>query len=283
MSSIQIVTDSTAQLDPDLAEELGIIIVPLEISFGKKKFREGVDLTPGEFFRRVNRSPVIPSAAAPTMEQFRQVYAELSQSTDKILSVHVSDKLNKTCANARAAADHFLGRCEIIVIDSQTISLGLSILTQAMARAAGQGRLMDDIVRLARGMIPHIYAVFVTETLEYLERDGRLSKSQAILGTMLSIKPFLAIEEGEIVPMEKARTRDKAIDKLVEFVSEFSRVEQIAVVQSPVRASNEARHLLDRLRSNFPMYNFQTITYGPTLGTYIGPASLGLIVYEGMR
>jgi DegV family protein with EDD domain len=283
LSSIQIVTDSTAQLDPDLAEELGIIIVPLEISFGKKKFREGVDLTPGEFFRRVNRSPVIPSAAAPTMEQFRQVYAELSQSTDKILSVHVSDKLNKTCANARAAADHFLGRCEIIVIDSQTISLGLSILTQAMARAAGQGRLMDDIVRLARGMIPHIYAVFVTETLEYLERDGRLSKSQAILGTMLSIKPFLAIEEGEIVPMEKARTRDKAIDKLVEFVSEFSRVEQIAVVQSPVRASNEARHLLDRLRSNFPMYNFQTITYGPTLGTYIGPASLGLIVYEGMR
>jgi DegV family protein with EDD domain len=283
LSSIQIVTDSTAQLDPDLAEELGIIIVPLEISFGKKKFREGVDLTPGEFFRRVNRSPVIPSAAAPTMEQFRQVYAELSQSTDKILSVHVSDKLNKTCANARAAADHFLGRCEIIVIDSQTISLGLSILTQAMARAAGQGRLMDDVVRLARGMIPHIYAVFVTETLEYLERDGRLSKSQAILGTMLSIKPFLAIEEGEIVPMEKARTRDKAIDKLVEFVSEFSRVEQIAIVQSPVRAGNEARHLLDRLRSNFPMYNFQTITYGPTLGTYIGPASLGLIVYEGMR
>jgi DegV family protein with EDD domain len=283
LSSIQIVTDSTAQLDPDLAEELGITIVPLEISFGKKKFCEGVDLTPGEFFRRVNRSPVMPAATAPTVEQFRQVYAKLGQSTDKILSVHVSDKLNKTCANARAAADHFLGRCEIIVIDSLTISLGLSILTQAVARAARQGHSMDDVVRLARGMIPHIYAVFVTETLEYLERDGRLSKSQAILGTMLGIKPFLAIEEGEIVPMEKARTRDKAIDKLVEFVNEFSRIEQIAIVQSPIRASNEARYLLDRLHSNFPMYDFETITYGPTLGTYIGPASLGLIVYEGMK
>lgn len=283
MSSIHIVTDSTAQLDPDLAQQLGITIVPLEISFGKQKFREGIDLTSGEFFRRVSRSSVMPTSAAPTAEQFRQVYASLSQSTDRILSVHVSSKLNQTCANARSAADHFLGRCEIIVIDSWTISLGLSILTQAAARAARQNHSLDDIVRLARGMIPHIYAVFVTENLEYLERDNRLSKSQAILGTMLGIKPFLAIEEGEITPMEKARTRDKAIDKLLEFMNEFANTEEVAILQSPIRAGNDARHLLDRLRSNFPRYQFSTITYGPTLGTHIGPSSLGLIVYEGMR
>ncbi len=283
MSSIQIVTDSTAQLDPDLVQQLGITVVPLEISFGKQKFREGVDLSPNEFFRRVAQSPVMPASAPPTVEQFRQVYALLSQSTDRILSIHISSKLNQTCANARSAADYFLGRCEIVVIDSWTISLGLSILTQAAARAVRQNYSLDDIVRLARGMIPHLYAVFFTETLEYLERENHLSKSQAILGTMMGIKPFLAIEEGEIVPMEKARTRDKAIDKLVEFVNEFSSVEQIAIVQSPLLASNDARYLLDRLRANFSQYKFDTITYGPTLGTYIGPASLGLIVYEGMR
>jgi DegV family protein with EDD domain len=283
LSSIQIVTDSTAQLDPDLVEQLGITVIPLTISFGKQKFREGVDLSPHEFFRRVAQSSVMPSSAPPTVEQFRQVYAQLSQSTDCILSIHVSSKLNQTCANARSAADYFLGRCEIVVIDSWTISLGLSILTRAVAQAVRQNYSLDDIVRLARGMIPHLYAVFFTETLEYLERANHLSKSQAILGTMMGIKPFLAIEEGEIIPMEKARTRDKAIDKLVEFVNEFSSVEQIAIVQSPLRASNDSRYLLDRLQTNFSQYTFDTITYGPTLGTFIGPASLGLIVYEGMR
>jgi DegV family protein with EDD domain len=225
----------------------------------------------------------MPRSAAPSEEEFRQVFGTLSQSTDKILSLNVSGKLNRTCANALIAADHFLGRCEILVVDSGTISFGLSILVQAAAQAALAGETMDEIVRLVRGMIPHIYAVFFTDTLEYLERDQHLSKSQAMLGTMLNIKPFLALEEGEIVPMEKVRTREKAIDKLIEFVSEFARVEQMAVVQSPSRAGRDARLLRDRLQSNFPEYEFETVTYGSTLGTHIGPSSLGLIVYEGME
>ena len=283
MSRVRVVTDSTAQLDPNLVQELEIIVLPLEISFGPQKFREGVDLSLDEFFRRVAHSPVIPVASAPTMEEFRQVYAGLSQTTDQILSLHVANQLSNTCRNARDAADHFLGRCEIVVVDSWTISLGLSILVEAAARDAMKGVNLDEIVRLVRGMIPHVYAVFFTEALDYLEREQHLSKSQAMLGTMLGIRPFLAIEEGEIIPMEKVRTREKAIDKLVEFVGEFSRIEQIAVVQSPRAAGKDARLLLDRLQSNFPAYDFGTITYGPTLGTHIGPYGLGLIVYEGIE
>ena len=283
MSRVRVVTDSTAQLDPNLVQELEIIVLPLEIGFGTQKFREGVDLSLDEFFRRVAHSPVIPVASAPTMEEFRQVYASLSQTTDQILSLHVASHLNNTCLNAREAADHFLGRCEIVVVDSRTISLGLSILVEAAARDAKKGANLDEIVRLVRGMIPHVYAVFFTEALDYLEREQHLSKSQAILGTMLGIRPFLAIEEGEIVPMEKVRTREKAIDKLVEFVSEFSRIEQVAVVHSSRAAGKDARLLQDRLQSNFPGYEFGTVTYGPTLGTHIGPYGLGLIVYEGME
>ena len=185
--------------------------------------------------------------------------------------------------SARSAADFFLGRCEIMVLDSWTISLGVSILAQAAAKAALEGQPLDDVVRLVRGMIPHIYAVFFTNTLEYLEREHHLSESQAFLGKMLNIRPFLAIEEGEILPMEKVRTREKVIDKLVEFVSEFSRIEQIAVVQSPNRAAKDARTLHDRLQSSFPNYQFDSLIYGPTLATHIGPNSLGLIVYEGME
>jgi DegV family protein with EDD domain len=280
---VRIVTDSTAQLEPELVQQLGITVIPLEISFGTLKFHEGVDLTPDEFFCRVAHSPVMPSSAAPTVEEFHEIYATLSQSTNQILSVHVSGKLNETCANARVAASHFLGRCEIVVLDSWTISLGLSILVQAAVRAATQGAPMDDIVRLVRGMIAHIYAVFLTDTLEYLERDQHFSKSQAILGRMLSIKPFLAMEEGEIVPMEKVRTREKVIDKLVGFVAEFARIEQIAVVHSPSRAGKDAHLLLERLQASFPIYEFGSLTYGPTLGTHIGPNSLGLIVYEGLK
>jgi DegV family protein with EDD domain len=280
---VRIVTDSTAQLEPELVEQLGIIVVPMEIGFGTQKFHEGVDLNPDEFFRRVSHSPVMPVATAPTADEFREIYATLNQSTDQILSLHVSSKLSTTCLNARSAANHFLGRCEIVVIDSRTISLGLSILVQAAARAALQGATMDEVVRLVRGMITHIYGVFFTDTLEYLERDQRLSKSQAILGTMLSIKPFLAVEEGEIIPMEKVRTREKAVDKLIEFVAEFSNVEQAAVMQSPSRAGRDARLLLDRLQSGFAKYKFDVLTYGPTLGTCIGPDALGLMVYEGME
>lgn len=283
MSRVRVVTDSTAQLAPDLVQELDIVVVPLEISFGTQTFREGVDLSLEEFFRRVAHSPVIPEASAPAVEEFRQVYAELNQTTDQILSLHVSNKLNVTCLNARNAADHFLGRCEIEVVDSGTISLGLSILVEAAARDAIEGATLDEVVRLVRGMIPHVYAVFFTDALDYLERDRHLSKSQAMLGTMLGIRPFLAIEEGEIVPMEKVRTREKAIDKLVEFVTEFSRIEQIAVVQSPRSAGKDARLLLDRLQASFPDYEFGSITYGPTLATHIGPYGLGLIVYEGME
>ena len=283
MRLVKVVTDSTAQLDPDLIEEFGITVVPLEISFGRQKFREGADLTTDEFFHRLTHSPVMPTSSAPPMEEFRQLYAVLNQSTDQSLSLHVSGKLNKTCAHARVAADHFLGRCEIMVVDSWTTSLGLSILVEAAARAAVEGATLEEVVRLVRGMIPHVYAVFFTDTLEYLERDHHLSKSQALLGTMLNIRPFLAIEEGQIIPMEKVRTREKAIDKLIEFVAEFSRIEQIAVVQSPSRAGKDARLLLDRLQSSFPGYEFDSITYGPTLGTHIGPHSLGLIVYEGVE
>jgi DegV family protein with EDD domain len=281
LSLVRIVTDSTAQLDPKLTEDLNITVVPLEISFGSQKFLEGVDMTTEEFFRRIVHTPELPVASAPSAEVFRQVYADLSESTDKILSLHVSGRLNRTCARARSAAENYLGRCEIVVVDSWTISLGLSVLVEAAARAAVEGATLDEVVRLVRGMIPHIYAVFFTDTLEYLEREHHLTKSQAILGTMLSIKPFLAIEEGEIVPMEKVRTREKAIDKLSEFVAEFSRIEQIAVVQSPIRAGKDARLLRDRLQSNFPGYEFDMVTYGPTLGTHIGPYGLGLIVYEG--
>ncbi len=281
MSKVHIVTDSAAQLDPKLVEKLDITVLPLEIKFGSQSFLEGVDLSTQEFYHRVSHSSVMPTSIAPSVEQFRQVYADLNRETDKIVSLHVSNKLNQTCQNALLAANDFLGRCEIVVINSWTISIGLAILVEAGARVAMEGGSLEDVVRTIRGMIPHVYAVFFTDLLDYLERARRITKSQSILGTMLNIKPFLTIEEGEILPIEKMRTRDKAVDKLLEFVAEFSRIEKLAILKSALQLSEESRNLAERLRSSCPDLDFFSVTYGPTLATHIGPHSLGLIVYEG--
>jgi DegV family protein with EDD domain len=281
MGKVKVVTDSTAHfLDPTTITRYGISVVPLHIQIGNEHFYDGVDLDTEEFLARAGASPTPPVAASPTPEEFARVYTELGRQTDRILSIHISSKLSRTYRNARLATDTLLGRCKIQVVDSMTTSLGLGILAEAAAQAGEEDQSLDDIVRVVRGMIPRIYVVFFVETLDYLERGGRLSKSQAILGTMLGIKPFLTIEEGDIVPMEKVRTRDKAVEKLVEFVAEFSAADTVAIVHSNVPPNEDARLLLERLAVEFPGRHFPLLTYGPALACHIGPNSLGVIVYE---
>jgi DegV family protein with EDD domain len=175
-----------------------------------------------------------------------------------------------------------MGRCTIEMVDSMTTSVGLGILVKAAAKAANEGAMLDDIVRLVRGMIPHIYLVFYVETMDYLERSGRIGKAQAILGSMLNIKPILFMEDGDIIPLEKVRTSEKAIEKLFEFVAEFDNLEQTAIIQPSKQPYKEAATLKDRLEQSFPHLRFPIIQYGPDLATRVGPNALGIVVYEGM-
>jgi DegV family protein with EDD domain len=281
MARVKIVTDSTAQLETSVANKLGITVVPLTVRLGDETFQEGVDITAEEFFQKLDRSSAIPVAFPPSVEDFRAVYTKLSKTTDQIMSIHISSKLSQTCNRATAATQAFLGRCEITVVDSLTTSLGLGILVTAAAQAAVKGQPLDEIEFMIRGMIPRIYIVFLSETLEYLERKGRIGQSQALLGTMLNIKPFLAIEDGEIIPMEKVRTREGAVDKLFEFLGEFSHIEQIAIMQSTPEPLEETKLLIERLQTVFPNVDPPIQVYGPVLACHIGPNGLGVIVYEG--
>ena len=131
-------------------------------------------------------------------------------------------------------------------------------------------------------MLPHIYMIFYVETMDYLERSGRIGKAQAILGSMLNIKPILFIEDGDIIPLEKVRTTEKAIDKLFEFVTEFDNLEQTAIIQRGKTPNKETRVLQERLVQSFPNLDFSIIQYGPDLATRIGPNALGIVVYEGL-
>jgi len=280
MGKVSVVTDSTAYLEPGVARDLDISVVPLYVHLGDETLRDGIDITPEAFFQRLDQGGLAPRTSPPSVETFEQVYADLHARTDQVLSIHLSGRLSQTLRNARRGAESLLGRCNIAVIDSLTTSLGLGILTKAAAEAAQQGANLDEVVRLVRGMIPHIYIVLYVDQMDYLERGRRVGRAQAILGTMLNIKPLLFIEDGEIIPLEKVRTHEKAIDKLFEFVAEFSELEQAAIVQRHAEPTEETNMLLERVEQLFPQIDFPIIQYGPVLASHIGPSAMGVVVYE---
>jgi DegV family protein with EDD domain len=281
VSRVYIVTDSAATIETAVAEHLDITVLPLTVRIDHQDYQDGADLDHEELLLRMAHDRIRPSIVGPTSEQFRRVYSRLTRRTDKIISLHSSASLSLVCREARRAASEFLGRCDIVVIDSETLSLGLGILVQEAARLANASIPLSEIMRQMRGIIRRIYVVLVTDTLDYLEHSRRISPAQAILGTMLGIKPFLALEEGEIIPMEKVRSRERAIDKLAEFASEFSSIERVAILQSTRYPTQETKMLQERLALIAPGHDFPILLYGPLLASHIGPDGMGLIVYEG--
>jgi DegV family protein with EDD domain len=200
--------------------------------------------------------------------------------TDQIVSIHASAHINPTVHNAQAASQKFLGRCSIQVVDSQTLSSGLGLLVEAAVRAAEDGADLDEVVRIVRGIVPRLYLVVFVADLTYLERSGLVTRSQALLGNMLGILPFLTMEDGKLVPMEKVRSRPRAVEKVVEFVSEFSDLEHLVLFQGQPDSTEESRLIVERLRSLHPATPITVSTFGPSVATYLGPDSTGIIALE---
>ncbi len=280
MARVKIVTDSTADLPPEVIERLGITVLPLTIRLGQQTLRDGIDVTPNDFVTRLASSPTPPVALAPTLRQFETTFTELTKAGNEVVAIHVSSKLSQTYRLAVRAATPLLGRSKIIVIDSQSVTVGLGMLVTAAARAAADGAPLEEVVKLTRGMIPRIYIGFFVETLDYLERGGRIGKAQALLGTMLNIKPLLILEEGEIVALEKVRTRTKAIEKLVEFITEFTRIEKMVILHG--NTPDDVNALIEQINLVIPNLNISVDHYGPVIATHLGTDALGVVVFEGM-
>jgi DegV family protein with EDD domain len=280
-NKVRIVTDSSAHfIDPSIVDRYNITVVPLKIQIGDQVYREGIDIDSETFFQKMSHGDAKPTLLPPDVDDLAEIYARLNRETDQILSLHLSQLMHTTVQNAKAATQTLLGRCEIAVVDSQTASVGLAMLAEEAAKLAEHTRSLDDIVRTVRTMAGRIYAIFYMESLDYLQQGGLVSESQAILGGMLGIKPFLTIEEGALIPMEKVRTRTQAIDKLVEFVTEFTEVERLVILQNTVHITEQTRSLQDRLVAEFSPRPFPVVRYKPSLGTYIGSDAMGIIVFE---
>ncbi len=274
--NIHIVTDSSAhgQLPPN------VTVVPNTIIVQGKSYREGIDLNAEDALRLFSHQPYAPLVQPPSINDYLDIYDRLAREYDAIISIHASRDILPGWHNAHAAAQQVMGRCEMAIIDSRTISAGQAILVRLAARTLAAGEPFEEIERVLRGAIERIYSVYYVETTEYLMQNHIMSPSHSILGMMLNLKPILTVEEGHLVPMEKVRTRIQAIERLVEFAVEFTELEDAVILQHKPGLTDQTRMLYERLNVEFPNRRFPSTLYGPSLAALIGIEATGLAILE---
>jgi DegV family protein with EDD domain len=274
--AVKIVTDSTADLPVKLAEELGIAVLPCYLRFGDEVFRDRVDISEDEFYRRLINDPIHPSTAQPSPQDFTVVYKELAKEADGIVSIHVSAKLSGTYNSALQAKAAVGNKCPIEVIDSQVVTAGLGQLAVAANALAQSGKGLQEIVKEVKQMIPHIHILGLLDTLKYLALGGRIGKMQALLGSMLNVKPMLTIKDGVLTPSGRVRSRAKGIDILVDYVKKKADIQDLSVIYNTTL--DEAQSLIKRLGALFPEERIRLARLGPALGVHTGPGILFISV-----
>jgi len=273
---VRVVTDSTADLPPDLASDLGITVVPLQLIFGEETFRDGVDLSSEEFFRRLERSKELPTTSQPSVGEFQQAYEELAQSTGRILSIHLSSGFSGTIGAAQQGAAALGDRCRIDVIDSGSVSMPLGLAAIAAARAARDGEDLDACEERAHSVLRRERIAVALDTLEYLRRGGRIGRAASFLGSLLRLKPVLTIRDGGAFPLARVRSRKKALQAVVDICLEDGVPEEAVVMHATT--PDDARSVADELRRRHPDLVVHTGRFGPVLGVHGGPGMLGLVV-----
>ncbi len=244
--SFAVVTDSTADLPDEWRERYGIEIVPLKVLFGKETFRDRVDMTSDEFFTRLAASTSLPTTSAPSPGEFAEVYRRLAEDHDGCISIHIGARLSATAEAARVGAEAVEG-FKVNVIDSQTVSMPMAFL----CRVAAQSNSLDEATAAVEQRVKKCRVLALLDTLRYLEMGGRLSRAQAMIGTMLDLKPLLLVSENaEIKPVDRVRTRSRAIPRMVEFFRSEMPVETVAVMHA--QAADEADRIAGELRRELP-------------------------------
>ena len=269
---VRIVTDSTADLTPEQQRAAGITVVPLNVHFGDEVFRDHVDLSTDEFFRRLKASPQLPRTSQPSVGAFEEAYRSLRQGADEIVSVHLSSKVSGTYNSALMAAQS-VGEGKIDVVDSLSTSMALGFIALEGAKLARAGRDRQAVADCLRGLVPKARVICVVDTLTYLERGGRIGKARALLGSLLNVKPILQLKDGEVVPLGRARGRPQALNRLVELLERDGKVSQLAIMHGA--AQTDAEQLRERVASSYPGVDIQLTEIGAVLGTHTGPGVIG--------
>lgn len=270
--TVKIITDSVADLSPQIVAELGILVVPLRVRFGEEVYRDGIDITPDQFYEKLKTSHVFPNTSVPAPADFVQVYDKLSQETDEILTILVSARLSATCEVARQSVEMMKRKCRVELLDSETATMAEGFIVMTAAKAAKGGAKLDEVIEVARQTVPRVDFRAAFDTLEYLRKGGRIGRAQAFLGSMLRINPIIALKNGVVEPAGRTRSRPKAIDLLYEFAAGYARIEEMAVENTA--CPDEAEALVERLGAIFPKERIHRSRMTPVIGTHTGPGLL---------
>ena len=274
--TVKIVTDSVADLPSQVAQELGITVVPLNVRFGAEVYHDGVDLTAEQFYGRLVHSQTLPVTSVPSPGTFAEVYDKLAEETDEILAITVTAKLSGTHEVALQSIGLMKKKCRVEVLDSQQAVMAQGFIVIAAARAAQAGASFDAVRDIAQRNITRVEMRAAFDTLEYLKRGGRIGKASYFLGSRLKFNPIIGMKDGEVFPYGRPRSRAKAIDHLYNFAMSFSHIEELAVEYATTL--DEADELVERLGSKFPKERIYRSRASPVIGTHTGPGLLVVTV-----
>jgi DegV family protein with EDD domain len=282
MSKVALVTDSTAYIPQDLVEEYHISVAPQVLIWGQETFRDGVDITPEEFYTRLKKTTVMPTTSQVNIASFQQIFQQLLEDNHDVLAILLSNKLSKTFDSALQAREMFPGTpIEIVDSISTAMAMGFQVLT--VARLAQQGANLAECKAQAEKATAYTGVVFAVDTLEFLHRGGRIGGGTRFLGSALNIKPILEVRDGRVEAVERVRTRKKSLMRLVEMVGErIAGKQPVRLAALHANAADEAHLMLEVAVERYHPVETVFSEVSPVVGTHAGPGTLGLCYMAGM-
>ncbi|MEP7104649.1 MAG: DegV family protein [Chloroflexota bacterium] len=272
-----VVTDSTADLPAALAAERGITVVPLTVTLEGQSYLDGVDITAEDFYRRLAASGSPATTSQPAPARFAEAYQRLLEDHDEVVSLHISEKLSGTYAAAVQGAGLTTSRDRVRVVDSETVSMPLGLLALAASEMAGSSSGAREVAERLEELRSHVKVFFVVATLDYLRRGGRIGAANALLGSVLQVKPVLTIEHGEVTPLERVRTQERALTRLVELVREQDRDRGLCAIVGHAAAGEAAERIAAEIEPGSDTLLVQPL--GPVVGAHAGPGTVGVGCY----
>jgi len=270
---VGVVTESTADIPAEMAERLGIAIVPSYVVFGSQTYLDGVELSKEEFYAKIGTSRIIPTTATPPPTTYEVIYRRLAETTDEIVSIHLAGNLSALYEVAQVAARN-VPQARIAVLDSQQVTMGYGWLVVAAAEAARRGESLDQIVSLVEELKNRTRVLAVLDTLDFLHRGGRVSWARALIGTLLRIKPIIEVRQGQVTLLERARTRRRSLQRLVDQIKALGPLERAIVLHT--NAPAEAQWLSGQLEALLEGWQPLTTRAGVTIASHVGPGAVGV-------
>lgn len=273
---IALAVDSTANLSQADIERLSIHVIPQILIWEKQVYRDQIDITTQEFYEKLRTAKELPSTSQPSSGEFHEFFSKIAETSESIVGIFVSDELSGTLDSARTAAA-MMPDFPLEIVDSRSASMGLGFIALETAEAIEQGRSIDDVVKTARSAIPRAKAVFVVDTLEFLHRGGRIGGAKRLMGTLLSFKPLLYLENGKVEPLDNIRTKKKALKSAVDYVFNDTAGKgslRVSVIHSA--APDEAEVFVKQVEQRLEPIELTVSELTPVIGTNTGPGLLGL-------